>query len=156
LTLAVIVFATAAIMLAGHQRSQPIVEELRAQGLLVEQAPGVERTRTIPSSRLMCMRRWYGECHAHEPGVTNYGDRWVAYDLLGISKIEIEVDADPSGAETKLRAWARSICDSQPRQLYLRSFEPPMVFSDVARMVESECPSLEVLDYHYYYAVPIL
>lgn len=147
-TLALIGFATVTTVLARHQRSQPVVEELRAQGLLVDQALEAERTRTRASSAVLCIRRRYRECHPLAAGIINSGDHFIAHDLFGTSKIEIEIDADPKGAETKLRAWVRSICDSQARQLYLSGFSSPTGSSDVARMAKSECPSLETVNFY--------
>lgn len=88
-----------------------------------------------------------------EPRIEKSDNRWVARDVLGTSRVEIAID-DPSRAEDELIAWARSICDGYPRELYLVGPQPGLrvagihdsapIWHPLARRLEDACPTFDV------------
>lgn len=86
-----------------------------------------------------------------EPRIEKRNGRWIARDVLGTSAIELAIDEDPVHAEAKLIAWARSICDGFPRELYLVGPQPRVgshdtawIWEPLARRLEHACPTFAV------------
>jgi hypothetical protein len=77
-----------------------------------------------------------------EPRIESRDGVWIGRDLFGTSSIEIAVD-DPERAQAEALAWARSICDAQPRDLFLVGFRDKS-FRD---RLERACPSFDVCTY---------
>jgi hypothetical protein len=84
-----------------------------------------------------------------EPRIESRDGVWIGRDLLGTSSIEIAVDEDPERAEAEVIAWARSICDAQPRELHLVGFQDESIHVALARRLEHACPSLSVCTHRY-------
>jgi hypothetical protein len=78
-----------------------------------------------------------------EPRIESREGVWIGRDLLGTSAIEIAVD-DPERAEAEVIAWARSICDAQPRELHLVGFYDESIHDALERRLELACPSFYV------------
>jgi hypothetical protein len=84
-----------------------------------------------------------------EPRIESREGVWIGRDLLGTSAIEIAVDGDLERAEAEVIAWARSICDAQPRELHLVGFRDESIHDALARRLEHACPSFSVCTHRY-------
>ena len=82
-----------------------------------------------------------------EPRVENQGGAWLMRDLLGLEALELHPDANPR-ALAELSEWARSICDPEPRPLYLLGFEGVDPRVELGPAVRRGCPSFRPIWVH--------
>jgi hypothetical protein len=120
--------------------AEPIVVHLEAK-------PKLEPTPS-PSFMLMLLDEYGESRHTVEPRIELRPDTWTTRDLFGVAARAIEVGDDPTKAEAELLEWVRSICDGQPRWLYLVNpedddFTP--LQSRLAERIWATCPSFEVV-----------